>query len=117
MGASEQRLQGGSTRTFGHVPVHTAFKNVLPPYLLLESEDFQAADCPSLCRWLAALEDPHETLAGDLGDGCLNQLSGKSLWGGFQCQPHNEGRMDGECGEPRGAQMKRAADSGPLQRD
>ena len=24
--------------------------------------------------------------------------------------------MDGECGEPRGAQMRRAADSGPLQR-
>lgn len=36
--------------------------------------------------------------------------------GWLPASAHNEGRMDGECGEPRGVQMKRAADSGPLQR-
>lgn len=43
-----------------------AFKKCASTYLLLESEDFQAADCQESLQMAGSTEDPHETLAGDL---------------------------------------------------
>lgn len=65
---------------------YKAFKKCASTYLLLESEDFQAADCPSLCRWLAALRTLMRLWLVTFEMDVWEPAIWKVLWCGFQCQ-------------------------------